>query len=426
MPSTLSPTIEIKPACALADEPVQIQLSAFPSNCDVTIRVETHDDEGTRWQSHAIFHTDDAGFVDLAVQSPRAGTYHRADVMGLFWSLTLDDGEAKGFSKGNLANTQITFTAFVDDKPLTTTTCERLFLAPGATRAVVRENGLAGTFFCPPGIDPLPAVIVLGGSSGGLEEATASLLASHSYATLALAYFAYDHLPSDLQNIPLEYFETAIQWLQAQPRVRGDTIGVMGRSRGGELALLLGATFPILKAVVAHVPSGFIWGESPWTFRGEPLPHVPSLPSDDFERQVYSKSPIALTPLFLRDLDDLDAIQNAAIPVEKINAPVLLISAQDDQMWPSAYMSELVMARLQKHQHPFPDEHISYPGAGHFINVPYLPATVTHRRHRVHGHDFAFGGNPPDIAVAQVDAWRRILGFLETQLAPHESSRGNV
>ena len=50
-------------------------------------------------------------------------------------------------------------------------------------------------------------------------------------------------LPPTLSNIPLEYFETAIEWLQHQPRLDGGRIAVSGTSRGGELSLLLGATF---------------------------------------------------------------------------------------------------------------------------------------------------------------------------------------
>ncbi len=41
-------------------------------------------------------------------------------------------------------------------------------------------------------------------------------------------------------DIPLEYFETVIDWLLAQVGVRRrPALGVMGGSRGGELALLL-------------------------------------------------------------------------------------------------------------------------------------------------------------------------------------------
>src|SRR5438128_7337617 len=65
----------------------------------------------------------------------------------------------------------------------------------------------------------------LSGSSGGLPQELAALLASHGYAALALAYFSYEHLPAELVAIPLEYFETGMRWLHAQQGVQDDRLG---------------------------------------------------------------------------------------------------------------------------------------------------------------------------------------------------------
>jgi dienelactone hydrolase len=68
-------------------------------------------------------------------------------------------------------------------------------VGPGVTVKLLDEDGLRGAWFLPPGDGPHPAVIVLGGSEGGLPvRSAAPLLASHGYATLALAYFG---LPGD-------------------------------------------------------------------------------------------------------------------------------------------------------------------------------------------------------------------------------------
>jgi dienelactone hydrolase len=102
------------------------------------------------------------------------------------------------------------------------------------------------------------------GSEGGFRWAgtVAPLLACHGYAALALAYFDYqgmEGLPTSLMEIPLEYFERAIAWMGKQPQVNRDKLAVVGISKGGELALLLGSTFPEIKSVVAYVPSGVVW-----------------------------------------------------------------------------------------------------------------------------------------------------------------------
>jgi acetyl esterase/lipase len=134
----------------------------------------------------------------------------------------------------------------------------RGFMGPGIAREPVRDDGLVGTFFAPADRTARPGVLVVGGSDGGLSEGMAALLASHGFAALALAYFRAEHLPPDLTEIPLEYFETAIRWLGRQPSVAAGGLGVVGRSRGGELALLLAATFPEITAVVGYVPSGVV------------------------------------------------------------------------------------------------------------------------------------------------------------------------
>src|SRR4029453_14100268 len=77
-------------------------------------------------------------------------------------------------------------------------------------------------------------MIVLPGSQGGVPGPGnhPGGLASHGYVVLALAYFNAEGLPPLLQNIPLEYFATAVDWLKSQASVDPGRIGVFGPSRG--------------------------------------------------------------------------------------------------------------------------------------------------------------------------------------------------
>lgn len=75
------------------------------------------------------------------------------------------------------------------------------------------------SFFFLPGKGPFPGIIDLFGVIGGLVEFRASLLASHGFAVLALAYFAYKDLPEKLQEVDLEYFEEAANFLLSHPKV---------------------------------------------------------------------------------------------------------------------------------------------------------------------------------------------------------------
>jgi dienelactone hydrolase len=281
----------------------------------------------------------------------------------------------------------------------------------------------------PPG-GPHAALIFLGGSGGGLSEYFAALLSSYGYATLALAYFGIETLPRALTNIPLEYFETAIRWLQARPGVREDGLGVMGVSRGGELALLLGSRFPDLKAIVAYVPSGYIWcgldGKDPdmgvyqpaWTYRGQPLPFLTNPVSDPPLPSIEDNpAPISLTPYFLANMQRMEPdLESVTIPVERTEGAILLISGADDQMWPSALFSDRVMERLRQHDFRRPYEHWRYKEAGHGIAMPYRPPLIS-MRHPVDGRLYAMGGTVRGNVSASLDSWTQTLRFLQRHLA---------
>jgi len=260
-----------------------------------------------------------------------------------------------------------------------------------------------------------------------IPEHQAALIASHGYVALALAYFGAAELPSELANIPVEYFENAIRWLRAQPPLRDGVLAVWGASRGGELALLLAAMIPEIKAVVAHVPSGVLHGpfaphEPPdapacWTYRGSPLPYLQENNTADDPTSVdYRTAPVAESPRYLLQLRDLKAVERATIPVERTQGPILLVSGRDDQIWPSSILAEIATRRLQQHHHPYPFRHLSYEGAGHAIRIPYGPTTEIEFTHP-NGVHYTGGGTPRANAEAAADAWRRAFTFLEEAIS---------
>jgi dienelactone hydrolase len=249
--------------------------------------------------------------------------------MGLVWS-AYGDGTSYAIS----LRTQPLFITAETGSETANIEVSRTLLTDEIACTDVRERGLYGRFFRPATGGPVPGVLVLGGSEGGLASYVmreAALLAGHGFAALALAYFYMGSLPDRLAGIPLEYFGGAIRWLQNQPSVRGDRLGVVGTSRGGELALLLGAHFPDLEAVVSYVGSGLVFpspaGPKPaWTFRGKALPWI----SNPFD--ILQAKP--------------EQFERAEIPVERTNGPVLVISGDADQVWPSTQLSQVAMDRL--------------------------------------------------------------------------------
>ena len=414
---------DITPEDSLVDQPLSIRITGLGFGEKVRIKCRM---PAYHMAAEAIFFADEIGEVDLGRQAPLAGSYDWIDPMGLIWSMQPEEPGAS-WPRYELDEFQIHFTISVEGQTEQEHIITRRWLAEGVRREELRTGNLRGVVFYPAGKGPHPAVLVVSGSGGGVQETRAALFADHGYVALTLAYFAYEDRPQYLREIPLEYFEQAAHWLQKQPVVDPEKLVITGGSRGGELSLLLGATFPIFKAVVANVPSSQVWSGvggkdgytiPAWTHQGKPvLFYVPASRADHYSNPQPPKViPIPLTPMFLESMKEEAFIQASTIPVENTRAPILLLSGEDDQMWPSSLFSERVMARLKQHNFSYPYEHHSYPDAGHMIVGGYMPLAPNHGIHPVDGNDYAYGGNPKGQAFANADSWRQVLRFLEVNL----------
>jgi len=185
---------------------------------------------------------------------------------------------------------------------------------------------------------------------------------------LALAYWRAPGLPQTLEAVPLEYFVRAVDWAKARPEIDPRRVGVLGWSRGAEAALLLASHDADVKAVIALAPTANVWSglnparmadaDAAWTFGGRPLPAL--VP-------VGGPGTTSLKDLFVHGLDHAGEHPETAIPVEKINGPVLMLTGVDDPIWPSSRMAELAMARLDERGFPFDHRHVDYPDAGHLV-----------------------------------------------------------
>ncbi|VVD80817.1 acyl-CoA thioesterase/bile acid-CoA:amino acid N-acyltransferase family protein [Pandoraea anhela] len=311
-------------------------------------------------------------------------------------------------------------------------------VAEGVTRRDVREDGLVGTLYLPPGEGPYPAVMILNGSGGGINEPRAALYASHGYAAFALGYFKGPGLPDYISNTALEYFAKGMDWLRRTVRPAHDFVALSGQSRGGELVLLLGATFPdAVSAIIGYVPSALIHSaqnacdpaigrEGPtWLLDGKPLPHIWE------NNRTASWAPFDEGPpphrhasAMLTALDDAAAVERARIPVEKIRGPVMLLSAQDDGSWPSSLYSRMVTERLAAHAHPYAVEHLDFDRAGHAIVFPYVPTTQLVYAHPVSGKISTGGGVPDANAIADERSWVAVQAFLAQAVAERAQSQG--
>lgn len=291
--------------------------------------------------------------------------------------------------------------------------------APGGmSRVDVRARGLYGELYVPAHAKHAPALLLLGGSEGGLDTMSqmATSFAAQGFPTLALAYWAEEGLPQTLEDIPLEYFDEAIVWLKARPEVDPRRIAVLGWSRGSEAALLLGSRNKDIRAVVAVAPSSVVWqglnfahmaaSKPAWTANGKPLPYLTPTAS------AYRRNQSTVV-LFTSSFAEADRRPETAIPVERINGPILLISGGDDRLWPSERFADRIIARLQgaKFKHLY--EHLSYPQAGHvvFAGDPHGPMARA-----LANPNPMMGGSIEGDAAAWADDWPKTLSFLRDAL----------
>lgn len=411
------------------DGTLDLAVSGVEPRAPVRLAASLETSDGIRWTSSAVFDADAEGAVRTTIHRPTAGSYEGVDANGLLWSLAPDDvaraeasaaiGGSEPLTVGILATTESAHlgqsTVVVEQRP------------PGVRQEPLREDGLVGELFVPEGSGPFRPVLVVGGSGGDANEGVAAFLAGHGYLALALSYFSAPTLPPTLVDIEIEYFERGIGWLTSRPEA-GGPLAVVGRSRGGELSLLLGCLLDV-ETVVAFVPSpivhagittgvdGWLSDLPAWRREGRPVPYF----AHDDGKLYVRDGAVACTPTYLDCLADWDRVEEAMLPLEQCPSTVLLISGADDQVWPSALYCELAMARLRRRRGGR-HRHVMLPGAGHRFLPPVLPSTLTVVRHAQALDRLHLGGTPAANAAAGSVSYREMLGALAGAGAPEDWS----
>lgn len=359
---------------------------------------------GDRFVSRTTFALPESGVVDTAEHAPIEGPYDGAEPTGWLWAATPTEADDSGIGDG--AETAVRFGAHVDGERRATAEQRRSITDPAVERREVDTGAVAGELFLPTDDGPHPGVVVLHGSGGRPPLGVAGLLAAEGYAAFALRWLDHPATPTDsLTAVPLSHVDRAAAFLREQPTVGANEVGVWGISKGGELALQLGARRDWPAAVVAVSGSAVAMpgrdpGSSSWADDGEPVPFLspPEDPPED--APTTPRDRIA----FMLDAASDGELARATVPLDGDAPPTLLLSGESDAVWPAGRLCAPAVERLDAAGVRV--ERRVFPDAGHTLLPPHHPTTPN------------TGGTARGNRRGAVEGWRATRSFLAAELGP--------
>jgi dienelactone hydrolase len=287
---------------------------------------------------------------------------------------------------------------------------------PGATGLRIDEADIFANYYPSPNGNKGATILVLGGSEGGLglsTKRTALVLQSEGFSVLQLAYHRAPHQPKNLELVPIEAFERALDWLKLQSNVDPEKIGVFGISKGAEAALLVSTIRPNdIKAVAAGAPSSVMWTGVNWSYGGASFKPswsygdeaLPALRTGQYDHSL------GILSLYVNGLKNLEAYPDTIISVERTSAPILLVCGEADTLWPSCPMSRQIQNRAEAKGGPLVNI-LAYENAGHSsVGTPIARGEIRYEKLG------SLGGTAEGNAYARSDSWPKLVDFFRENL----------
>lgn len=252
---------------------------------------------------------------------------------------------------------------------------------PNVAVSHVDQGFLQGYHLVPNGPAHPGAVVVFGGSEGSCSFPLAAQIAKQGFEVYAMYYFGQPNEPAEFSRVPLDFFKDLHALVQKQERQPGP-LTLVGASKGAELVLALAATYPdLIGNVVAYAPSSHVYQglsfkertpHSSWTFNGQELPFVSFNEGSlgglaSFVGGMILGLPTKYITLYQSALAGCANYEQARIKIENFKGGILLFVGDQDKMWPSAQMAQVIKEHVPQ------TEIVSYKNAGHvFYGPPVL------------------------------------------------------
>ena len=247
----------------------------------------------------------------------------------------------------------------------------------------INEHGFVGHMAEPEAKTKQAVIVIMGGEKSILPGIKiAERFAEYGICGLAVSLFGSEGLPQDVDRIPLDMFEKAVQYLH---EVKGmESVSTYGMSMGSLFAALVAKYIDRIDNVImvspSHVPfegsadKKNMTGHSMMTWRGKEIPFVKL----DFAAQKAGKyfyderAGRKVTGMWISYRDayqNKEAERQADIHIEELNARILLIAGTGDEAWPSDYSVNYMKQRLDESGYPKDYEAVIYPNASHLLGM---------------------------------------------------------
>lgn len=242
------------------------------------------------------------------------------------------------------------------------------------------ENGFVGHMAEPDIGSDKAVIIVMGGEQSLLPGIKfAERFADYGIAGLSVSLFGAEGLPNSPNQIPVDMFGRAVDYLKNEKRIRH--ISIYGQSMGSIFAVLaaqyIGGFENLIMVSPTHVPfegtlkdKKTMTGRSVATWKGDDIPFVTA----DFSKvkagkyQKHSDAKCKVTGMWVayhEAYSDVAKVNAAKLQVEKTSARVLLIAGDEDEAWPAEHSVRTIEKDLKDKKYDKDVKVVVYPHGSH-------------------------------------------------------------
>lgn len=243
----------------------------------------------------------------------------------------------------------------------------------------MKEHGFVGHLAEPEEGSKKAVLVIMGGEQSLLPGIKiAERFADYGITGLAVSLFGAEGLPEGPNQIPLEMFIPALDYLKTVKKI--EHISVYGQSMGSIFAVLtaqyLGGIENVIMVSPTHVPfegtldKKNMSGKSVATFEGQEIPFVP-VDFSSIKTAKYYNHPEAGHRVMGMWIAYYNAYQNKAaenaawLHLEKTNARILLIAGDGDEAWPAEYSVHALKTYLEDLSYEKDAKVLVYPHGSH-------------------------------------------------------------